>query len=111
MSGGMEDMSAKEIIQLAAEDVAVNNPPHYNQGKVECIDAIEAALTPEEFRGYLKGNVIKYVWREKQKHGNSSLAKGEWYLKRLLKEKAPTKGPKPGEVVFCKEPFPPRWGN
>jgi len=92
MSGGMEDMSAKELIQAAAEDVAVNRPLHYTQGAVECIDAIEAALTPEEFRGFLKGNIIKYVWRERQKHGNSSIAKAEWYVKRMLQEKAPLKG-------------------
>ena len=30
----------------------VNNPPHYNQAGIECIDAIEAALSPEELRGY-----------------------------------------------------------
>jgi hypothetical protein len=61
----------------------VNQPPHYRQGKIECIDAIEAALTPEEFRGYCKGNAIKYIWRERHK-GEDSLAKGQWYLARLL---------------------------
>ena len=33
----------------------VDKPMHYAAGSVECIDAIEAQLTPEEFRGYLKG--------------------------------------------------------
>ena len=61
----------------------VAHPPHYTQGGIECIDAIEAALTPEEFRGYVKGNVIKYVWRERHKGGNS-MAKAVWYLDRLL---------------------------
>ena len=62
---------------------SVNQPEHYRQGEIECIDAIEAALTPEEFRGYCKGNVLKYVWRERHK-GTDSLAKAEWYLRRLL---------------------------
>ena len=44
---------------------AVNNPSHYNSGGIECIAAIQAALTPEEFRGYLKGNILKYTWRER----------------------------------------------
>lgn len=61
----------------------VNRPSHYNQGKVECIDAIEAALTPEEFRGYLKGNVMKYVWRERNKGGSQDCEKAAWYLDRL----------------------------
>lgn len=60
----------------------VNHPPHYKQGDIECIDAIRAALTPEEFRGYLKGSVIKYVWRERHKGGDESLAKAQWYLGR-----------------------------
>ena len=62
----------------------VNQPPHYRQGEIECIDAIEAALTPEEFRGYCKGNALKYIWRERHKGERSSLAKGAWYLARLL---------------------------
>ena len=62
----------------------VNHPPHYKQGKVECIDAIESALTPEEFRGYLKGNILKYTWRERHKGGQQSLEKAHWYLERML---------------------------
>ncbi len=66
----------------------VNHPPHYTAGSVECIDAIRAALTPEEFRGYCKGNVLKYTWREKHKGGDESLAKAQWYLKQLTGTKS-----------------------
>lgn len=61
----------------------VNQPPHYRQGDIECIDAIRAALTEEEFRGYCKGNAIKYVWRERFKGGNESLLKADWYIAKL----------------------------
>ena len=61
----------------------VNNPPHYTQGSVECIEAIQAALTEEEFRGYCKGNAMKYIWREKHKGGDESLQKAQWYLSRI----------------------------
>jgi hypothetical protein len=61
----------------------VNSPPHYTQGTVECIDAIMAALTEEEFRGYCKGNAMKYIWRERHKGGKESLAKAMWYLRCL----------------------------
>ena len=64
----------------------VNHPPHYKQGDVECIDAIEAALTDEEFRGYCKGNALKYVWRERHKGQDESIRKAIWYLNRLLGE-------------------------
>ena len=61
----------------------VNQPPHYKgDGSVECIHAIEAQLTTEEYRGFLKGNVVKYVWRERLK-GADSLHKAAWYLERL----------------------------
>ena len=39
----------------------VNCPDHYNAGKLECIDAIEASMSVEAFKGYLKGNVEKEV--------------------------------------------------
>jgi hypothetical protein len=62
----------------------VNQPDHYRQGGIECIDAIQAALTPEEFRGFCKGNVLKYVWRERHKGNAQSLKKARWYLDRLI---------------------------
>ena len=62
----------------------VNHPAHYTEGGIECIEAIEAQLTPEEYKGYLKGNVAKYLWREKHKGGNESLRKAQWYLNRLV---------------------------
>lgn len=64
----------------------VNHPAHYRQGDIECIDAIRAALTDDEFRGYCKGVVIKYTWRERYKGGDESLQKAMWYLKQLVGE-------------------------
>ena len=66
------------------EDDAVNNPPHYNKGGIECIDAIEAMLTHEEFVGYLRGNSLKYRWRFKYKNGIQDLEKAEWYENKLM---------------------------
>ena len=67
----------------ATQPDLVNAPPHYRQGGIECIDAIRAALTDEEFRGYLKGNSMKYLWREKHKGGDQDLKKAAWYLNRI----------------------------
>jgi uncharacterized protein DUF3310 len=63
----------------------VNHPPHYGQGDIECVDAIRAMLTAEEFRGWCKGNVVKYIWRERHKGGDESLNKGGWYLTEAVK--------------------------
>ena len=62
----------------------VNNPPHYNNGNIECIDAIEAMLSHEEFIGYLRGNSLKYRWRFRYKNGVQDLDKAEWYEKKLM---------------------------
>lgn len=59
------------------------NPEHYKAGGIECIEAIRAMLTPEEFRGFCKGNVAKYCWRERMKGGEESLRKAAWYLSQL----------------------------
>ncbi len=64
----------------------VNHPDHYTRGGIECIEAIKASMTPEEFRGYLKGNIMKYLWRYQDKGGLEDLQKAGWYLNRLIGE-------------------------
>lgn len=68
----------------------VQRPAHYTQGAVECIDAIKSALTKEEYKGFLKGNVIKYIWRETFKNGKEDLSKAKWYLDRINQELIPS---------------------
>ena len=60
------------------------NPAHYQKGGVECIEAIEASMTAEAFKGFLKGNCIKYLYRYENKNGIEDLKKAEWYLLRLI---------------------------
>lgn len=76
---------AIEPRRVEAEHDPVNRPAHYRQGAVECIDAIRAALTPEEFRGYCKGNALKYVWRERLKGGVQDMHKADYYLREACK--------------------------
>ena len=61
----------------------INHPEHYTQGGIECIEAIKAALTEEEWRGYCKGNALKYVWRERLKGKGQDLKKAGFYLNKL----------------------------
>lgn len=44
---------------------------HYH-GAVEPIELMQAILTPEEFKGFLKGNAIKYAFRAGRKAGESA---------------------------------------
>ena len=76
---------------VAHDDDTVNHPAHYTQGGIECIDAIKSSMTAEEFRGYLKGNIMKYLWRYRNKGGTEDMRKAEWYLQRLIGEVAEDK--------------------
>lgn len=63
----------------------IEHPPHYTQGKIETIDAIEAAtagLTGLE--AVCVSQVMKYTWRWKHKNGIEDLKKARWYLNHLI---------------------------
>lgn len=68
----------------APEKDMVNSPEHYKVGGIEVIDFIKAKLTPEEFRGYLKGNVLKYTSRAGHKDDAAQdIGKLVWYASKL----------------------------
>ena len=62
----------------------VNSPPHYTAGGIETIDFIKAKLSPEGYRGYLQGNLLKYASRIGKK-GSDDAGKAAWYADRLDK--------------------------
>ena len=65
----------------------VHAPKHYLHGKKETIDVIQDCMTGDEFHGYLKGNILKYVSRYKFKgEPLQDLEKANWYLGRLIME-------------------------
>lgn len=71
---------------------AVNHPPHYTTGGMETIDVIEAKLSREEFQGYLRGNILKYLSRYNHKgRPTEDLKKAQWYLARLIESISSTK--------------------
>lgn len=84
----MKDNESPFLGKSDAKDVdMVNHPNHYCKGGIECIDAIKASMSDECFRGFLKGNVMKYVYRyESKEKPLEDLKKAEWYLKKLIEE-------------------------
>lgn len=56
----------------------------HDDSMIECIDAIKAALTREEFVGFCKGNVIKYIWRERDKGRLLDIDKAASYIRYIL---------------------------
>lgn len=78
------DLDGKGTCERAKVDNQVNHPEHYNQGDIECIDAIKACMSEEAFKGFLKGSNIKYMWRYENKGKPAQdLDKAKWYLERL----------------------------
>jgi hypothetical protein len=65
----------------------INHPQHYTSGEakctcgriVECIDIVRTL-------GFNAGNIIKYVWRYKDKNGLEDLKKAQWYLNDLVRK-------------------------
>jgi hypothetical protein len=84
----LNDLSIrKPTTSLGAAPDPVEKPDHYNKGAVEAIEAIKASMPDHEFRGYLKGNALKYLWRYDYKGKPvEDLRKCRWYIDRLIKE-------------------------
>ena len=79
-----EDLVAEE-----QEKETPINPSHYTNGSIECIDAMESAMSLDEFNGYLRGCIIKYLWRLGLKDPSNvpvtqDLEKAKWYLDKLI---------------------------
>lgn len=86
---------AGEPVVVAADEI--NSPPHYKLfPDMEVIDVIEQTLNVEEFRGYLKGNILKYRLRAGEKGPpEKCLGKANWYRRKLDDHEAnwPTSDP------------------
>ena len=65
----------------------INSPKHYTAGGIETIDFMKAKATPEEFRGYLRLTVMKYLSRGPYKENAlEDYKKARWFLNRLIEE-------------------------
>ena len=77
-------------LELILEEVSQSEhfDKHYNELEIQPIEVMQALLTPAEFLGFLKGNIIKYSYRcGKKDDPKSELAKferyQEWYQQAL----------------------------
>ena len=74
----------------------ITHPKHYNTGVIETIELIKSSMPIDAYKGYLMGNILKYVCRHKHKNPAEpwkDLKKAEWYLNHqiMLIEKKSTK--------------------
>ena len=65
----------------------VNCPKHYCKGGVESIDFVRAAVSNlSGFEAVCVANIIKYMWRYKEKNGLEDVMKAAKYLEWLQEE-------------------------
>ena len=76
-------MSDKGVPQVKFN--SITKPEHYNSGSIEFIKWLEQGVTAVEYKGFLKGNIYKYLFRYEHKGGVEDLEKAEVYL-GMLKE-------------------------
>ena|SRR5699024_2518801 len=62
----------------------VTNPSHYTNGNIETIDYLKDTLSKEQYEGFCRGNVLKYLSRYPHKNGVEDLNKAKTYLEWLI---------------------------
>ena len=77
-----------EDMEELDSEIYVNSPPHYGQGRIECIEYIKDFLSRDEYTGYLRGNIAKYLHRWRYKNGLEDLKKARWYLEALIQQQS-----------------------
>jgi hypothetical protein len=97
MNGGDPDRKENEARQFqgaakifgmaGAEEDLINSPDHYHHGGIDIYEIMQAKLTPEEYQGFCKGNILKYLLRESKKGGVQDLKKMRFNADRLIESK------------------------
>lgn len=78
--------TADDEVEFAKVADSVEHPAHYTQNGIECIEAIRASMSKDGFIDYCKGNVLKYIWRWRDKGGVQDLRKAQVYLGWMIEE-------------------------
>lgn len=60
----------------------VHHPVHYNQGKIECWDAMVETYGRDATATFCKLNAFKYLWRASEKNGMEDINKAINYLNK-----------------------------
>jgi hypothetical protein len=87
LQGHAEEVSPEPTL---AKDTQVGGDHYKKLGMYQPWEVLEHWLTPEEFRGYMKGTAIAYLAREKDKGGDMDVSKAthtlQGFLETLTKE-------------------------
>lgn len=61
----------------------MKSPEHYSIQNIQPIEYMIVCLSKDEFKGYLKGNIIKYISRAERKNGDEDYQKAAQFSKWL----------------------------
>ena len=65
----------------------ITKPKHYTQGKVECLDAIDSMLEESSRINFYSTQIVKYIWRLRDKGSPLKDAKkAQFYLDQLIQK-------------------------
>ena len=65
----------------------INKPNHYTQGTVECLDALDSMLEESSRIDFYRSQIVKYMWRLRDKGDPLKDAKkAQFYLGRLIEK-------------------------
>lgn len=85
---------------MSANDVQIGGSHYKDFGKFQPWDVLREWLTPEEYRGFMKGNALVYLAREKKKGGTVDIEKALHTLTKLVEVS------KPNEYRTLPDPLP-----
>jgi hypothetical protein len=80
--GQMADKYEQQLNGTRADDLQVSGN-HYKEMPIQPWAVMQDVLTPAEFRGFLKGNIIKYAMRAGRKEGSDDAGKAKHYMHKL----------------------------
>lgn len=80
----ISDGEGNDETEEKVEVEMVNHPAHYNDGQIECIDAMIDAFGNKEVMSFCKINAFKYIWRAEHKGGTEDIKKAAWYLNKYI---------------------------
>ena len=85
----MSDFEITKETKITSEPLdtgLIDKQEHYTANGIQPIDLMRQNFTQEAFKGFLEGNILKYVLRHKRKNGVEDLRKAMTYLTWLIEE-------------------------
>lgn len=84
---------------MSANDIQIGGSHYKDLGQFQPWDVLRAWLTPDEYRGWMKGNALVYLARERNKGGIVDVEKAMHTLSKLVEVSKPIAVPSSAPVI------------